>query len=304
METASTGAARRFGSAAPHPKAEIFLAGDVRFQDVGSAEIAYRTFGIGPPLVLLHGWPLSGFTYRRLLPHLAARFTCYAIDLPGAGDTRWRRDNDFSFRGQAENVDRFAAGLGLTGFHVVAHDTGATIARALALSAGARIGKLVLMGTEIPGHRPPWIPLFQQLAALPGTSLVFRLLLSSGRFVRSPMGFGHCFADRRLLTGDFAAHFVRPLVKSSARMEGQMRYLRGIDWALVDRLATDHATIKNPVLLIWGEEDRIFPVQRARSMVAQFADCRGLHVVPGAKLFVHEEQPEVVAAHILAFLAS
>jgi pimeloyl-ACP methyl ester carboxylesterase len=288
---------------APRTDTASFLASDVRLQDVGTAEIANRTFGDGPPLLLVHGWPLSGFTYRHLLPYLASRFTCYAIDLPGAGESRWRDDNDFSFRGQAQNLWRFADGLGLDRLHVVAHDTGATITRALALIAGERLGKLVLMGTEIPGHRPPWIPLFQHLAALPGSRPIFQLLLSSAIFVRSPMGFGNCFVDRGLLSGDFNQHFIRPMVESRLRMDGQMRYLRGIDWALVDQLASDHQRIKNPVLLIWGERDTIFPVERARTMAAQFPDCRGFVVVPGAKLLVHEERPQVVAEHICRFLS-
>jgi pimeloyl-ACP methyl ester carboxylesterase len=127
--------------------------------------------------------------------------------------------------------------------------------------------------------------------------------MSSDRFIRSPLGFGNCFVDRDLLGGEFAAHFVRPLVESPVRLEGQMRYLAGIDWALVDQLAADHRRIANPVLLIWGELDSIFPVDRARAMASQLADCRGFHVIPDAKLFVHEERPEQVAGYVVPFLS-
>lgn len=282
---------------------ESFFAGRAGMRDVGTAALAYRVFGAGPPLLLVHGWPLWGYTYRHLIPALAERFTCYAVDLPGAGETRWRPDHDFSFTGQAAALGRFVDGLQLSGAHVVAHDTGGTIVRALALAAGDRLGKLALVGTEIPGHRPPWIPLFQRLAALPGANLSFRTLLASPRFVRSPLGFGNCFSDRALLGGDFAAQFIAPLVASPARMEGQIRYLRGIDWALVDRLARDHARIRNPVLLVWGADDPTFPAARARAMVAQLADCRGFEAIPDAKLLVHEERPDAVASALLHFLA-
>lgn len=280
-----------------------FFAAPLQYVDTGTAAVAYRRFGSGPPVLLVHGWPLFGFTYRRLIPHLAPRFTCYAVDLPGAGETRWTADTDFSFAGQAETLRRVLDALHLDGCHVVAHDTGASITRALALVAGERLGDLCLIGTEIPGHRPPWIPLFQRLAALPGALTMFRLSLGSDWFVRSPLGFGNCFVDRSLIGGDFAEHIIRPLREAPARLEGQLRYLRGIDWPFVDRLATAHRSIANRVLLIWGAEDRIFPVERARAMVSQFGACRGLQAVPGAKLLVHEERPAAVAEHVLSLLA-
>src|SRR5258706_13327280 len=115
------------------PDARAFLDTPLSFEDVGTAEIAYRTFGSGPPLLLLHGWPLSGFTFRHLLPRLSASFTCIVPDSPGAGDTRVRGDHDFSFRGQAASYARFVDRLDLRSFDVLAHDTAATIARQLSL---------------------------------------------------------------------------------------------------------------------------------------------------------------------------
>ena len=286
------------------PEAESFLRADVRYQDVGTADIAYRTFGAGEPLLLVHGWPLSGFTFRKLIPRLAARFACTVVDLPGAGSTRWREGNDFRFAGQAANLERFLERTGIGACHVLAHDTGATIARQLALASPARVRKMVLVDTEIPGHRPPWIPLFQRLSALPGNAPIFRLLLRSKTFLRSSMGFGGSFVDKGLIDGEFEDQFVRPLVESAERMQGQTRYLRGIDWALVDSLAEGHARIRSPVLLIWGADDPTFPLARAQTMVAQFADCRGLKAIPGAKLLVHEEKPGAVAELALEFLGS
>jgi haloalkane dehalogenase len=283
--------------------AERFLSAEIRHVPVGAAEIAYRVFGEGEPILFLHGWPLSGFTYRRLIPRLSGRYRCYAADSAGAGETRWQAENDFSFRGHAENYLRFVDGLGLGRFHVVAHNTGATIARALALKAGDRIGRMALIGTEIPGHRPPFIPLFQRLTGLPGALTVFRALLGSRLFLRSPMGFGGCFEDKRLIEGEFEKAFVEPMRRDPRRLEGQIRYLRGIDWGFVDDLAEEHAKIRNPVLWIWGENDPTFPISRARVLESQLPDCRGFRVIPAAKLLVHEERPEEVAEAILAFLS-
>jgi pimeloyl-ACP methyl ester carboxylesterase len=265
--------------------------------------MAYRKIGSGPPLLLIHGWPFSSLSYRKLARRLSPRFTCYLPDTPGLGETTWGPHTDFAFAAQAESMKRFADGLGLGPYALLAHDTGASIARHLTLS-DPRVGRLVLLNTEIPDHRPPWIPLYQRLVVAPGSALTFRLLLRSALFRRSGMGFGGCFDDPALLDDDFLACFVSPLVGSSRRMQGVINYLRGIDWAMVDGFARRHAEIRIPVLLVWGADDPTFPVARARPMAAQFPASAGIREIPHARLLVHEERPDEVATAALAFLGS
>lgn len=44
-----------------------------------------RSEGVGPPLVLLHGWAMHGGVFDLLLPRLADRYTLHRVDLPGHG---------------------------------------------------------------------------------------------------------------------------------------------------------------------------------------------------------------------------
>jgi pimeloyl-ACP methyl ester carboxylesterase len=279
-----------------------FLAVPAQKLEAGTARVAYRCYGSGPALLLVHGFPLSGFTWRKVLPALAERYTCYVPDLPGMGESQWTDATDFSFPGQGRTLKAFVDGLALTRYSVLAQDTGGTFARCLALEDGARIEKLLLINTEIPRHRPPWIPLYQFLMRLPGALAVFGLLLRSEPFLRSSMGFGGCFCDMRLIEGDFHQHVVEPLRRSPLRMDGMRRYLRGATWGPVDALERDHARLAMPVLLIWGADDPTFPLQLARAMVAQFPNAR-LAEVAGARLLVHEEKPAEVARLVLDFLA-
>lgn len=300
MDAART-SSRHSSSDAVEPSARTYLAARREMVDVGTARIAYRRFGSGSPLLLVHGFPLSGFTWRKVIPYLAERYACYAVDLPGMGDTEWTSATDFSFPGQGRTLKAFVDRLGFDRFGVLAQDTGGTFARYLALEDPARVGKLVLLNTEMPNHRPPWIPLYQALMELPLTLAAFRLALRSRLYLRSAMGFGGCFSDLRLLDGDFHAHVVTPLVTDARRMAGLRAYLRGAKWSPVDALAREHARLTMPIHLVWGEDDPTFPIALARRMVDQFPDAR-LTAIAGARLLVHEEKPDDVARITRDFL--
>ena len=81
--------------------------------DTGTARLALRRFGSGPPLLLVHGFPLSGFTWRKVLPELSRRYTCYVPDLPGMGESEWTDATDFSFPGQGRTLKVLVDRLGL-----------------------------------------------------------------------------------------------------------------------------------------------------------------------------------------------
>lgn len=196
-----------------------------------TARVAVRRYGRGPALVFLHGWPLTSFTFRRLLPHLAARFECILIDEPGAGDTEWTEETDFSWPGQAATVKEVLDGLGLGSYFIFGQDSGAMIGRHLALLDAARAKKMIMTNTEMPNHRPPWIRLYRLSMFIPGTDLVLRQLLRSRAFLRSRWGFGNSFHDLERLDDEFQAQVLAPLIHSARRMAGQNRFLRGWSWS-------------------------------------------------------------------------
>lgn len=162
---------------------------------------------------------------------------------------------------------------------------------------------MVLIGTEIPNHRPPYIELLQRIAN-PRVTIFFKVAMRSRRFLRSRAAFGGCFWDRNLIFGEFHATHIAPVLASDHRIRGLTHYLLGIDWALVDGLSGRHREITAPTLLVWGEEDTVFPVKEARPMADQLGDCRGFVIVPRARLFVHEERPEEIVRIARDFFAS
>jgi haloalkane dehalogenase len=273
------------------------------FVDVGQARLWCRKAGNGPALVLVHGFPLSGLTWRRVVPQLAQRFTCYAFDLVGLGDSTSTDAVDFSSEGQAAVLRQALLAQGVSSYALLGNDTGGWIARELALLDRERVRYLVLMNTEMPGHRPPWIPLYQRLAQLPGSGLVLRRMLATRRVRRAAMGFGGCFDDLDLIDGEFTELFVAPLLSSRDRLARMVRFLVSMKFERLDRFAQLHGTLSMPVGFVWGAADPTFPESIARTMASQFPNVTAFRSIPRGKLFVHEEQPDMVAELVSALLA-
>ena len=283
--------------------AAFYAAAPIELHEIEDATLAVRRFGSGPALVFLHGFPTHGYTWRFLLPALAERFTCFTIDLAGLGDSRWNAKTDFRFTAQARRVNALLARLGIERCSLIAHDTGATVARLVALGDPRRVAAQVLINTEIPGHRPPWVPLYVMGARLPGASLTFRPLLGMSWYLRSGMGFGAFYSDRSLFDDPTRlGPYVDPLLASGERLRGMLGYLTGIEWKVVDSMRERHRMLAGPTLLVWGEDDVTFPVLHAERMVEQFDGRATLVRIARASLMPHEERPDVVLDAMLPFL--
>ena len=273
-----------------------------QFIDVGHCALACWSFGQGPDLVFVHGWPLTGATFRAFVPLLADRFTCHLFDLPGIGKTRWDEGSSFGIHTNTEAVLKVVEALGLDSYALVAHDSGGTIARLVAARDKGRVRGLVLGDTELPAHRLLAFEIGQKLASLPGASRVMRAMMGSKRVCHSKAFFGGCFGDTEFIEGDFRSFFIEPLVASKRATEGQLNFARHVEWSVLDTLEEVHRQIEAPTLLVWGEQDRIFPLAGARQMLDQFPAGVTLEVIPDASLFVHEEKTEVFVGCARPFL--
>ncbi len=280
--------------------AELFRAGPHGFIDVGGAEVAYRTVGSGPDVLFVHGWPVSGATFRRLLPHLVGHVRCHVVDLPGAGSSRFTADAPLSIGGHIDAVRRVVDVLGLDRLAVVGHDSGGMIARH-ALAGDERVVAMGLIDTEAPQGMSLRFRLFVANRWIPGFGAALGWLAGRPRLRRNGFVLGDAFVDRSLLDGEFDEFFLRPLATDPARRAAAMQVLRSFEFRFVHELGSLHRRITVPVQLVWGEHDKFFPVEQARKMAATFADA-GLTVIPGAGLFCHEERPAEVAAALLPVL--
>ena len=119
------------------------------------AKINLRYAGSGPPLLLLHGNPLTHVMWHKIAPRLAQDFTVVATDLRGYGDSS-KPDGGpdhggYSFRAMGQDQAAVMAALGFRQYYDCGHDRGARVAHRMALDYPERVSKVAFLDI-VPTH--------------------------------------------------------------------------------------------------------------------------------------------------------
>jgi haloacetate dehalogenase len=119
------------------------------------ARIHGRHGGDGPPLLLLHGNPMTHVTWHKLVPELSQHFYVVATDLRGYGDSSappaGNNNINYSFRAMADDQVQVMRSLGFERFCVAGHDRGARTAHRMALDHPGVVDKVALVDI-LPNH--------------------------------------------------------------------------------------------------------------------------------------------------------
>lgn len=117
---------------------------------LAGVNLHYVVGGRGPVIVFGHGWPASWYEWRKVMPQLAERFTCVALDLPGCGDST--SPQAFDTHTIADIVYRFVVEhLEQREVFVVGHDVSGPPLIQMAAQHPELITRLFLTETAIAG---------------------------------------------------------------------------------------------------------------------------------------------------------
>ncbi len=243
----------------------------------------YLEGGQGEPVVLVHGLGARALDWAPLLPGLVrAGYHVYALDLPGFGSTAAPPDRTYSVREQAKFLESFLRTLGLDHVALVGLSMGGWIAATLALEEPERVVKLVLMDSAGFAFKLGFDPALLAPSTPEQVDGLLALLMPHPRAVP---GF---------VKADVIRYF-------NTRRWVIERALLSMD-AGADNLDQRFASLKMPLLLVWGQEDKVTPLALGVAM-HRAAPQSVLQVYEGCGHVAPLWCARRVAPNLLSFLA-
>jgi len=265
--------------------------------------LTYRLAGKGPLVLLIHGMAGSATTWKQVMPALSERFTVLAPDLFGHGESD-KTKGDYSLGAMASVLRDLIVALGFKRATVVGQSYGGGIAMQLAYQYPERCERLVLvnaggLGTEVN-------PLLRMLT-LPGAEAVL-LIACAPPVRRIAEAVGRVALRKRLESATVIPELWRSY-SSLGNVEARRAFLRTLRAVIDPRGQSVSANDKlylaagMPTLIIWGEDDRVIPVEHAYAAHAVISGS-WLEIIEGVGHYPHCEAPDRFVTALTGFIES
>lgn len=260
----------------------------------------------GEILVFSHGYPMWSFVYRALIVYYAAQgYRCVAMDHIGFGlsdKPTVRRYH--TIRRHIYNLLELLNTLELRDLTLIMENWGAPLALGYALRRPARVKRLVIMNSwafqDTLSHR---LHPLVRLVTRPGMGE----LLFGAMNLAFPLGVQRWTA-RQLSPAVLAAY--RAPFRDARNRLALVQFPRMISTSPNHASAPMMREIESglsafrrvPSLIVWGEDDPVFPPVIAQHWKTQLPRAKGPYIIPRARHYLTEDAPDQLIEHIDRFL--
>ncbi|UBV45432.1 alpha/beta hydrolase (plasmid) [Deinococcus taeanensis] len=266
----------------------------------GTVEV--RDVGQGQPLLFLHGafsdstiWNalvqlLIPLGYRCILPTLPLGSHCIPQP-PGA---------DLTPPGLADLVADLIAALKLTPATVISNDTGTAVMQLVLTRRPEAVATAVLTsGDAYEYFLPPVLASLKALPYLPGALRLLAWIMRQPALARQPWAFGRL--SRKGMTPAQAQRWSHALLHHAEVRCDTRALIRGFHRRHTLQAAAGFARVTVPVQVIWGREDRIFPVELGKRLARDLPNAE-FHELEKTGTYIQVDAPDALCARIHMFL--
>ncbi len=256
----------------------------------------------GAPYVLIHGLADEADTWRHVIPALSANRRVIALDLPGFGRSD-KPNRSYTIPFFQDCILELMDTLAVEHAALVGHSLGAMIAHSLAMRCPERVERLILIGGSlVAGEQKVDLSTLLFLAPRLGEWRYNRLRRNPEAAYRSLTPYYSRLDALPEADRTFLYERVNERVWNDGQRRAFLSTLRNlVRWLPAQQggLPSRLAGLAMPVLAIWGELDRMQPVENGPALVCAQPSVR-LIVVPGAGHNVQQENAGAVLAAIRA----
>lgn len=268
---------------------------------VNGHRIAYLDIGGGPPVILVHGFGGSMWQWEYQQAALAPHYRVITLDLPGSGlsdkpNIAYTPDEMVAF------VLGFMDALGMQKTALVGNSMGAGLVIGMAVMHPERVDRLVLISGLPKGVREKLTgPLIKRAVETSAPVWLIRLgNWLAGRWVTEDV-LKEVVHDHSRLTPAVIERSVQNR-KRPGLIPAAMAVARNLPlWE--QGFALRIGDISRPTLILWGEEDKVFPPAVGHELHANIKGA-SFATIPKAGHIPQWEQPEAVNSLLITFLKS
>jgi pimeloyl-ACP methyl ester carboxylesterase len=257
-----------------------------------------------PPILFLHGFGSSLAQWQENLLPLSQTHPVYALDLVGFGASE-KADTAYKVELWADQVYDFWRTFIGEPIVLVGHSLGALVALTAAVAYPEMVKNLALLTLPasrqelLIGSLQSWVGRIESFFTSP---LVIRLLFQMVRrpgIIRAILKAAYVNPER--ITEELIASFLTPgFDRGASKAFYRLSKARTqIDFSLKTEDLLPQVTV--PILVVWGEGDRVIPIVRGRQLSSFNSQLR-LVEIPEAGHCLYDECAECVNAELLAWL--
>lgn len=283
----------------PHPRLCCYYP-DKLFLKLMSTGINlhFETHGSGSPILMLHGFGASLYTWRYLVPAFTTSNKLILVDLKGFGKSPKPKDKFYRIQDQADLIYQFIVQQDLRGFTLIGHSMGGGVALLVSLMLAKeksdRLSRLVLIDSA--GYRQK-LPAFIAILRIPIIGPLSSLLPNT---IKARIGLKTSYFDDTKITRDQVAAYAEPL-SSDGGSYALFRTAEMLIPADIDQISSQYNQITVPTLIVWGRNDEVVPLEIGNRLHEAIANSE-LTIIDRCGHIPHEEKPAETIEVVRSFL--